>query len=408
MIVLPPKAFKNRYSISDSAISKVQVPILRFLAEDRKLEIIDVNTPTDSLDFADGVHLSAQGAELLAQIYYESITGASSVQLSKEMLLWPGGAPGALSNTESDKPMLFAHPASDPVNKPAVIICPGGGYGHLSMDHEGHDVAKWLNGQGITAFVLRSRCKPYQHPIPLNDARRAMRMVRHLAGIHGMDSTRIGILGFSAGGHLASTLLTHYDAGNPASPDSIERKKSRPDFGILVYPVITLIGQCAHTGSRDNLLGNSPSQELIINLSNQLQVTPNTPATFMAHGDKDNSVPLGNSTLFDSALKANGVPSELYVDKGKGHAFGLNGQWPESCAKWLGKIEQLSVSPAFKYAQKQPKVRAVVPIGQTGRSIPFSVYFIKSGEEGAGHFRDAVYAPNGKRIRGRIPSREKK
>ena len=206
-------------------------------------------------------------AAIHAQAAGSQTTGPQTV------LLWPDGAPGAMGNEDIDKPSLTIYPASGAEKVPtAVIICPGGSYIHLSMEKEGSDVAKWLNERGITAFVLKYRLGPkYHHPIELGDGQRAIRYVRLHAKDYGYDEKRIGIWGFSAGGHLASTTGTHFDAGKANASDPIERQSSRPDFMILAYPVITFTTPYLHQGSRDNLLGKDPDPALIELLSNEKQ-----------------------------------------------------------------------------------------------------------------------------------------
>lgn len=221
----------------------------------------------------------------------------------------------------------------------SVVVCPGGGYGMLA-DHEGKDVALWLNTLGITAFVLHYRLGPHsRHPAMLQDVARAVQTVRRMA--ENLDPARIGILGFSAGGHLASTLATHFEAGNPQATDALDRFSSRPDLTILIYPVISLQEPHGHGGSRQNLLGADASEELIASLSNHLHVTPGTPPTFLVHTSDDAGVPAENSLLLALALRAAGVPVELHLYEQGPHGFGLAegdpvlGTWPAHCAAWL-------------------------------------------------------------------------
>lgn len=212
----------------------------------------------------------------------------------------------------------------------------------LAMDHEGKQVAEWLNGIGITAAVLEYRLGPrYHHPAMLNDAARAVRTVRARAGEWGTDAKRVAVLGFSAGGHLASTVGTHFDAGKPDAADPIERQSSRPDLLILGYPVVALATPYAHQGSRNNLLGPNPPAELVKSLSNETQVTAETPPTFMTLTDEDKGVPAENSLLFAMALRKAKVPLELHIfEKGR-HGLGLGGDdpafkaWPKLCENWL-------------------------------------------------------------------------
>jgi acetyl esterase/lipase len=254
--------------------------------------------------------------------------------------LWPSGAPGAVGKEAQDIPTLTPYIPKQNATGAAVIVCPGGGYSHLA-DHEGGPVAEWLNSIGVTAFVLKYRIGPrYHHPAPLQDAARAMRIVRSRAAEWKLDPKRIGILGFSAGGHLASTMGTHFDAGQQNSTDAIERVSSRPDLMILIYPVITM-GNFTHGGSKKQLLGDNPSAEMVALLSNQLQVTKETPPTFLIHTANDAAVPVENSLYFAEALRKAGVPFEMHIYERGPHGFGLGGKdpvlsgWPAQCAAWL-------------------------------------------------------------------------
>lgn len=256
------------------------------------------------------------------------------------MYLWKEGAPGALGDKDQDKPTLTPYLAnSSKATGTAVVICPGGGYGGLA-GHEGKDYALWLNEAGIHAFVLKYRLGShgYRHPVMLGDAARAVRMVRARALEWKVNPQRIGIMGSSAGGHLASTLLTHFDTGATNSTDIIETKSSRPDFGILCYAVITM-GKFTHQGSRNNLLGTPAPQNLIELLSNELQVTKQTPPVFLWHTVEDKAVSVENSLNFAIALRANDVPFDLHIyEKGR-HGIGLaNGHaWTKDCLFWLSE-----------------------------------------------------------------------
>jgi acetyl esterase/lipase len=257
--------------------------------------------------------------------------------------LWINGAPGALGTADVDRPIITPYlPPEGKANGTAVVIFPGGGYQHLSMEKEGSDVANWLAGTGVTAFVVRYRLGPtYHHPVELGDAQRAIRIVRSRASEWGIDPRRLGIMGFSAGGHLASTAGTHYDAGNASSSDPIERVSSRPDFMLLLYPVITMDSSFTHRGSRVNLLGNNPDAALVRLLSNELQVTRDTPPTFLVQSTDDRTVPVENSIVFYQALKAKGVPAEMHIFEYGGHGFGLApadptlGAWTTLCEAWI-------------------------------------------------------------------------
>ena len=260
----------------------------------------------------------------------------------KADLLWPGGAPGAQGTEDIDKPTLapFVVPAGRGTGT-AVIVCPGGGYSGLSMDKEGVQIAQWLNSLGVSAFVLKYRLGPkYHHPVELGDAQRAIRTVRSKAAEYRLLPDRIGIMGFSAGGHLASTAGTHFDAGDSAAGDPIDRVSSRPDFLVLCYPVISF-GAFAHQGSKRNLLGENPDPQLVESLSNETQVTAQTPPTFLFHTNADAGVPVENSVLFYSALRKAGVPAELHIYERGPHGVGLAqtdealSSWPARLADWL-------------------------------------------------------------------------
>ncbi len=258
--------------------------------------------------------------------------------------LWPAGTPGSRGdNPDLDVPSITVYrPEAARASGSSVVVCPGGGYGHLAMDHEGRQVAVWLNEIGVTAVVLKYRLGPrYRHPAMLDDVSRAIRTVRFRAKEWGLDPDRIAVMGFSAGGHLASTVATHFDAGNPDSDDPIERVSSRPDRLILAYPVVALATTHGHAGSRRNLLGDSPPAELVESLSNERQVTAETPPTFLVHTTEDKAVPPENSLLFAMALRKHGVSVELHLfEKGR-HGLGLGGgdpafsEWPKLCENWL-------------------------------------------------------------------------
>jgi acetyl esterase/lipase len=231
----------------------------------------------------------------------------------------------------------------------AVVICPGGGYGVLAYDWEGSDIAHWLNSQGIAAIVLKyrlpgSKSNIIPHKSPLMDAQRAMRMVRANATAWNIDPEKIGIMGFSAGGHLASTLSTHYDAGDPSSSDPVEQLSCRPDFSILVYPVISFTGEFQHSGSRRNLVGKDADEALVEYYSNELQVTEDTPPAILIHSDDDEGVPVENSIAYYKALRANKVSSELHIYPYGGHGYSLAiGQghlatWPDRVIEWIRYI----------------------------------------------------------------------
>jgi acetyl esterase/lipase len=257
--------------------------------------------------------------------------------------LWPDGAPGAKGAEPLDIPALTPYPApADTATGAGVVVVPGGGYGHLALDHEGAQIARWLNENGIAAFVLRYRIAPrYAHPAPVTDARRALRTVRARAGEWGVDPGRIGMIGFAAGGHLTATAGTQIEAGDPQAADPVERVSSRPDFLILMYPVITMTDPHTHAGSRRNLLGEAPDAALIAAMSADQRVTAQTPPAFLMHTGDDPVVPVQNSVLFYQALLEAGVPAEMHLFEHGRHGVGLAegdpalGRWPGLCIAWL-------------------------------------------------------------------------
>ena len=262
-------------------------------------------------------------------------------------LLWPSGAPGAVGDTDLDKPALWVFlPPTDKANGSAVVICPGGGYIGLAVSYEGKDVAEWFNAHGIAAFVLRYRVAPrYGHPTPLLDVQRALRTVRAEAAHLNINPQRIGVMGFSAGGHLASTLATHYDSGKPDTADRIDRASCRPDFAILCYAAVSLSTEYGHLGTKKNLLGDTPDAALVDSLSNEKQVTSDTPPTFLFHTNGDRGVLPENSVLFYLALRKANVPAELHIYEAGKHGVGLAPQdpflsnWPARLADWM-KLHQ--------------------------------------------------------------------
>jgi len=265
-----------------------------------------------------------------------------SAQQPEEIRLWPTGAPnsngltgpedqmenGRVGNVKD--PVLYAYPADPAKNTgAAVVICPGGGYVRLAMNHEGHEIARWLASNGITGIVLKYRMPNGHHDVPLSDAHQAIRLVRERAGEWGVDPRRVGIAGSSAGGHLASTAATHFDT------------ETRPDFAVLFYPVVTLDPTATHSGSLKNLLGNDPDPALVELYSNEKQVTADTPPTLLFHSDDDRTVPVMNSVAFFEAMKTNGVPGVLYIFPNGGHGWGFRDtfryheEWKTLLLKWL-------------------------------------------------------------------------
>ena len=257
--------------------------------------------------------------------------------------LWSGGAPGALGTEDRDIPAITVFlPRSMAPNTPAVIVCPGGGYGALASNHEGRQVASYLNSLGVAAFVLRYRLGPrYHHPIQIGDAQRAVRMVRSRAADWRIDPARIGIMGFSAGGHLAMTASTWFDAGDASAADAVDRVSSRPDFAILGYPVISMTAAWTHQGSRRNLLGEKPDMELAKKLSGELAVKNDTPPTFIFQTNEDKAVPAENSIHYYLALRQAGVPAEMHAFEKGPHGVGLANDnaalapWSTLLANWL-------------------------------------------------------------------------
>jgi acetyl esterase/lipase len=261
----------------------------------------------------------------------------------KTIHLWEKGAPGTPATKPQDEPELYVKLPTAPSTGTAVIILPGGGYGALAMTYEGLDVGDWFASFGVTAFVLKYRMHStgHMHPIPMMDGQRAIRTVRARATEWKIDPSRVGVLGFSAGGHLASTLGTHFDKGNAQSEDPIERASSRPDFLILCYPVISLTAPTAHHGSMENLLGKTPDPKLLHSLSNETQVTPQTPPTFIFQTSEDKAVPAENAVAFYLALHKAGVPAEMHIFQNGPHGVGMakalpgTKEWPELCRNWL-------------------------------------------------------------------------
>lgn len=284
---------------------------------------------------------------VIIALFYGTTGAAKQAQASlKVQLLWPDGAPGAQGNTEGDNPTLTIYSAPEKeASGAAVVIFPGGGYGHLAVDHEGRQVAQWLNSLGVTAFVLKYRHRNsgagYGYPAPLQDAQRAVRMVRSHAGEWSVDPNRIGILGFSAGGHLAASEGTHFQKNYYKLQDSVDHVSCRPNFMILIYPVITLTEPYTHAGSKLNLLGDNPDKSLVESLSNEKQVTSDTPPTFLVHANDDKAVPPENSIFFYLALRKAKIPAEMHIYENGGHGFGLGkkgsaaSSWPGRCADWM-------------------------------------------------------------------------
>ena len=271
------------------------------------------------------------------------LAASGSRAADETVLLWPNGAPGAVGQETVDKPAITIYaPAADKANGAAMVVCPGGGYAHLAMDHEGKQVAEWLNKLGVKAFVLQYRLAPrYHEPAPMQDVQRAIRLVRSRASEWGIDSKRIGVWGFSAGGHLASTAGTHFDDGMADAADPIDRVGCRPDILVLAYPVISMEPGVTHGGSRTNLIGKEPDAKMVEFYCNDKRVTAKTPPTFLFHTSADTAVLPENSIRFYQALLKNKVPAEMHIFEKGQHGVGLApkdpvlSKWPDFLAAWL-------------------------------------------------------------------------
>ena len=282
--------------------------------------------------------LAAAAAPLSAQPDY-----LRAVDTPKTELLWPDGAPGALGTGDADRPALTLYqPNRTQATGTLVVVCPGGGYQNLAMDHEGHQVARWFTSRGIAAAIVKYRLGPrYRHPAPLQDVLRAIRVVRSRAAELNVKPDRIGVMGFSAGGHLASSAATLFELPGARADDGLDAVSSRPDFAILGYPVIVFGADVTHKGSQRNLLGDAPAAELVTLLSTDRQVTARTPPTFLFHTSEDSGVPPQNSVAFYLALKNAGVPAELHIYEKGPHGVGLApadrelSTWPDRMLGWM-------------------------------------------------------------------------
>lgn len=295
----------------------------------------------------------AQDSNALSTIR-ENSPDSKRVSEPTTIRLWEGDAPGALGKEDKDTPTAIVYlPSAARGPTGAIVILPGGGYGALAMDHEGHQIAEWANEMGMAGVIVsyRHRRRGYGHPSPMLDAQRALRLTRDRAQTWNIDPTKVGVLGFSAGGHLATTVLTHFDTGDANSSDPVERQSCRPDFGVVCYAVIAFDEEFTHRGSQQNLLGEQASPDLVRSLSNEKQVTGETPPCFVWHTAEDQAVPAENSLRFYSALVEFGVPSELHVFPHGRHGIGLGksvpgaNQWPQLCHRWLQLQEFAASSP---------------------------------------------------------------
>lgn len=305
-------------------------------------------------------------------------------------LLWPNGAPGAMGDKDADKPGVWVYPAAKP-NGASIVICPGGGYAIHATDHEGVQPAKYFNSIGVTAFVLRYRLSPYRHPAPLQDAQRAIRWVRANAKEFSLDPNRVGIMGFSAGGHLTSTAVTHFDAGNASAADPIDQQSCRPNFGILGYPVVSFVAEYSHKGSANNLLGANASEESLKNLSNDTQVTAETPPVFLFHTSEDTGVPPENSVAFYAACRRHKVAAELHIFQQGPHGVGLAPgnpaleKWINAAGTWLRQNALLSggkrqaVKGSIKLAG-QPLKFGTIAFNPVDTNAPVAWAMVRNGQ----------------------------
>jgi acetyl esterase/lipase len=286
--------------------------------------------------------MTIYGQDYLLPLYKETIPNSkitgTTEKIEKKDITW-------ITNVQN--PVIAVYlPTKKFATGQAVVICPGGGYGGLAYDLEGTDIARYFNSIGVAGVVLKYRLPSVDnctepHKVPLMDAQRAMRMVRFNAAKWNIDPAKIGIMGFSAGGHLASTMGTHFDYGNKSAVDSADRQNCRPDFMILMYPVISFTDTVTHKGSKRTLLGENPDKDLINNYSNELQVKEDTPPAFLVHADNDEAVPVENTLLMYKALRKKKIPAELHILSEGGHGFGLGlnnehvASWTNSLKLWL-------------------------------------------------------------------------
>jgi acetyl esterase/lipase len=283
-------------------------------------------------------------------------------------LLWPQGAPDAKGEADADKPGMWIYPPAGEPNGAAIVICPGGGYFLHATDHEGVQPARYFNRMGVTAFVLRYRLTPYRHPVPLQDAQRALRYVRAHAEEFGIDPHRVGIMGFSAGGHLTSTAVTHFDSGDATADDVVDQQSSRPDFGILGYPVVSFTADFAHKGSAKNLLGENPTDEQLHELSNDEHVTSETPPVFLFHTAEDTGVPALNSVALFTACRKAGVPAELHIYQHGPHGVGLANEHP-ALSQWISQAGTWLRQNALLVRGERQQVKGEITLN--GQPLPW-------------------------------------
>lgn len=336
------------------------------------------------------------------------VDSRTDVSEAEVVRLWIGAAPHASGDAEADTPLIRAYlPDPDVANGAGIVVCPGGGYGVLATDHEGTQVARWLNSIGMAGFVLRYRHAPdYRHPVPLLDAQRAIRLVRARAARFRVDPERIGVMGFSAGGHLASTAATHFDRGQPDADDPVQRQSCRPDFAVLCYPVISMQSDFTHRGSVRNLLGENPAPELLKSLSNETQVTEDTPPTFLFHTSEDQAVPVQNSLAFYAALVEAGVPAELHCYQQGPHGVGLAiadpvvTTWKRRLRDWLrtsgflSRVERAAVSGSVT-VDGQPLRWGMIRFQPRGNpQAPVAAAMVSRGQYSVPQWRGVTVGPN--------------
>jgi acetyl esterase/lipase len=309
---------------------------------------------------------------LILGLHVRTIHAQAGAALPPPVFLYPNGAPGSLGNTEIDKPRMYIFLPKKRSTSAAVLVIPGGGYEHVAIGHEGFQIATWLNAQGMPAFVLDYRVKPYRYPVEIDDGRRAMRLIRAHATEYGIDPNRLGVWGSSAGGHLASSLGTHCENATVTgtNSDAVDALSCQPNFMVLEYPVISMEGAIAHTGSRKNLLGPSPDPALAHEYSNQFAVTAKTPPTFLFATTNDPAVPVENSLDFYRALVHSHVSAELHLFDYANHGCGLCGEilplqvWPALLRRWM--LDHSLLPPDAPPAPAPEPNSAVWPQGLAG------------------------------------------
>lgn len=289
------------------------------------------------------IHAALATLVLCALACTPSVAQDPAVLTGTKQLLWPEGAPGATGAGQGHEPSITIYlPEAAKATGTAIVVCPGGGYGGLAIDHEGEQIGQWLIKEGIAAFVVQYRHAPlYGHPYPLMDAQRAVRTVRAGAAAWGLKPDRIGILGFSAGGHLTASTGILNEGGDPSAKDPIDQVSARPDFMVPIYPVITMQDDYTHKGSRKNLLGENPDPALVERYSLERQVNAQTPPTFLVHTTDDQVVPVENAVQLYLAIHKAGVPVEMHIYEKGVHGLGLGGgdeafaTWPGHFIHWL-------------------------------------------------------------------------